>query len=74
MVVLTKCDKVMPAGKHRVFEDAKVKKCKDELIRLFRLKHQQIFPIINYVDDNEVNLQKDALLLGIYLSIFNSCI
>ena len=71
MVVLTKCDEVMPTGKHRVFEDARVRNCKDKLIEMFRgLRQQQIFPVINYVHENRVNLQKDALLLGIYVSIF----
>ena len=74
MVVLTKCDKVMPAGSHRVFEDAKVRKCKDKLMDIFGWRQQQIFPVINYVDDNNVNPQKDALLLGSYVSIVDTFI
>ncbi|XP_060598691.1 uncharacterized protein LOC132752388 isoform X2 [Ruditapes philippinarum] len=67
VVVLTKCDEVsdlLRTEKRRVFTDKAVKKCKQEMLERFRFKQQLLFPVVNYVNENNVDLQADALLLA----------
>jgi hypothetical protein len=68
--LLTKCDKVsnsLKTGRRRIFDDGNVRGCKDELMTEFNLKQQQIYPIINYDDQNDVDKHIDRLILGMYV-------
>jgi uncharacterized protein YcgI (DUF1989 family) len=54
-------------NKRRIFDDKKVRQCKDEVMKRFeslQLRQKQIFPVVNYVDENSVNLQTDNLVVG----------
>jgi hypothetical protein len=69
-VLLTKCDKVsnsLKTGRRRIFDDGNVRGCKDSLMTEFYFKQQQIYPIINYDDQNDVDKHTDRLILGIFL-------
>ncbi|XP_060575667.1 interferon-induced protein 44-like [Ruditapes philippinarum] len=72
IVLLTKCDKVsnsLKTGRRRIFDDGNVRGCKDRLMTEFYFKQQQIYPIINYDDQNDVDKHTDRLILAAFFKI-----
>jgi hypothetical protein len=47
----------------RVFENQILKEHKDKLIKMFNFKQNKIFPVINYIHEDTVLPESDALLL-----------
>jgi uncharacterized protein YcgI (DUF1989 family) len=69
-VLLTKCDKVsnsLKTSTKRIFEDGTVRECKERLKTELGFRQQQIYPIVNYFDQNDVDKQIDRLILGMYV-------
>ncbi|XP_053390980.1 uncharacterized protein LOC128553818 [Mercenaria mercenaria] len=67
IVILTKCDKVSERVRDdtsQIFEDKCVRECKDKLMAMFSLRSQaMIYPVVNYVDAADVDLQVDSLII-----------
>ncbi|XP_060585491.1 interferon-induced protein 44-like [Ruditapes philippinarum] len=74
IVLLTKCDKVsnsLKTSRRRIFEDGNVRECKERLKAEFGFRQQQIYPIVNYDDQNDVDKQTDRLILAAFFEILD---
>ncbi|XP_060598704.1 interferon-induced protein 44-like [Ruditapes philippinarum] len=74
IVLLTKCDKVsdsLKTSRQRIFEDGNVRECKEILKKEFLFKQQQIYPIVNYDDQIDVDKQTDRLILAAFFEILD---
>ncbi|XP_060589018.1 interferon-induced protein 44-like [Ruditapes philippinarum] len=72
IVILTKCDKVsnsLKTGRQRIFLDSKINECKDKLKGEFGFRQQQVYPIVNYEEQNVVDKQTDRLILAAFFEI-----
>ncbi|XP_053390983.1 interferon-induced protein 44-like [Mercenaria mercenaria] len=67
IVILTKCDLLntdVEECKYRVFENNTLKVNKDKLIQMFGFKQSKMFPVVNYIHEDTVVPECDALLIA----------
>ncbi|XP_053404060.1 interferon-induced protein 44-like [Mercenaria mercenaria] len=67
IVILTKCDLLnaeIGEGKYQVFENNTLKENKDKLIKMFGFKQSKMFPVVNYIHEDTVVPESDALLIA----------
>ncbi|XP_060589010.1 uncharacterized protein LOC132744342 isoform X2 [Ruditapes philippinarum] len=72
IVILTKGDllsDVVDECKLHVFENKILKENKDILIDMFKFKQSKMFPVINYIHEDTVVPESDALLLSAFKEI-----
>ncbi|XP_053390979.1 interferon-induced protein 44-like [Mercenaria mercenaria] len=67
IVILTKVDLLnadVGEGKYQVFENNTLKENKDKLIKMFDFKESRMFPVVNYIHEDTVVPESDALLVA----------
>ncbi|XP_053391536.1 uncharacterized protein LOC128554302 isoform X2 [Mercenaria mercenaria] len=67
IVILTKGDLLnadVGEGKYQVFKNNTLKENKDKLIKMFGYKQSKMFPVVNYIHEDTVVPESDALLIA----------
>ncbi|XP_053392379.1 uncharacterized protein LOC128555045 [Mercenaria mercenaria] len=75
IVILTKADRLSDAVKEnclQVFDNMAVKEIKDKLIKKFNFVESKMFPVINYVHQDRVVPEMDALLSEVFKEILDT--